>query len=71
MLAQNPGVPDVTEVLDPATNKLPNVYSAVPLEGGWEEGPLQYFKNKFGTAAVQHVGTLVADLPSTRGRLGR
>jgi ABC-type branched-subunit amino acid transport system substrate-binding protein len=64
VLAQNPGVPDVTEVLDPATNKLSNVYSAVPLEGGWQEGALQYFKGKFGLAALQHVGTLVADLPS-------
>jgi len=64
VLAQNPGVPDVTEVLDPATNKLPNLYSAVPLEGGWQEGALQYFKNRFGTSAVQHVGTLVGDLPS-------
>lgn len=64
VLAQNPGVADVTEVLDPATNKLPNVYSAVPLEGGWQEGALQYFKGKFGLAALQHVGTLVADLPS-------
>ena len=64
VLAQNPGVPDVTEVLDPATNKLPNVYSAVPLEGGWQEGALQYFKSKFGISALQHVGTLVADLPS-------
>jgi len=64
VLAQHPGVPDVTEVLDPATNKLPNLYSAVPLEGGWQEGALQYFKNRFGTSAVQHVGTLVGDLPS-------
>jgi ABC-type branched-subunit amino acid transport system substrate-binding protein len=64
VLAHNPGVPDVTEVLDPATNKLPNLYSAVPLEGGWQEGALQYFKGKFGLAALQHVGTLVAGLPS-------
>jgi ABC-type branched-subunit amino acid transport system substrate-binding protein len=64
VLAQNPGVPDVTEVLDPVTNNLPNVYSAVPLEGGWQEGALQYFKGKFGLAALQHVGTLVAGLPS-------
>ena len=40
VLAKNPGVADVTNVLDPATNKLPNVYSAVPLLGGWEMGPL-------------------------------
>jgi branched-chain amino acid transport system substrate-binding protein len=64
VLAKNPGVADVTNVLDPATNKLPNVFSAVPLLGGWEEGALQYFKGKFGSATVQKVGTLVADLPS-------
>jgi len=64
VLAQNPGVPDVTEVLDPASNNLPNVYSAVPLEGGWQEGALQYFKGKFGLGPLQHVGTLVAGLPS-------
>ena len=42
-------MPDVTQVLDPATNALPNVYSAVPLEGGWQEGALQYFE-QFGSA---------------------
>ena len=71
VLAQNPGVPDVTQVLDPATNDLPNVYSAVPLEGGWQEGALQYFKKKFGSAPLQHVGTLVGRPPLARGRLGR
>jgi branched-chain amino acid transport system substrate-binding protein len=65
VLAQNPGVPDVTQVLSPTTNTLPNVFSAVPLEGGWEEGVMLYFKNKFGNAAVQKVGTVIADLPST------
>jgi branched-chain amino acid transport system substrate-binding protein len=63
VLARNPGVPDVTQVLDPKTNTLPNVYSPVPLEGGWQEGPLQYFKTKFGSS-VKNVGTLVANLPS-------
>ena len=53
VLAQNPGVPDVTQVLDPATSALPNVYSAVPLGGGWEEGPLQYFKGKFPHGGAQ------------------
>jgi ABC-type branched-subunit amino acid transport system substrate-binding protein len=65
VLAQNPGVPDVTEVLDLATNKLPNVYSPVPLQGGWQEGVLQYFKNKLGTSTIHKVGTVIADLPST------
>ena len=27
LLKKNPGMPDVSVVLDPATNKLPNVYS--------------------------------------------
>jgi branched-chain amino acid transport system substrate-binding protein len=64
VLAQNPGVPDVSQVLDPATNKLPNVYSAVPLGGGWQEGALQYFWQKIGHGPLQHVGTLVGDLPA-------
>ena len=65
VLAANPGVPNVTQVLDPATNKLPNTFSAVPLEGGWELGPLYYFKSKFGPTAIQHTASVVADLPST------
>jgi len=64
VLAQNPGVPDVTQVLDLPTNALPNVYSPAPLQGGWQEGALQYFKARFGSAPLQSVGTLVADLPS-------
>ncbi len=63
MLAQNPGFPDVSQVLDHATTNLPNVYSAVPLNDGWEEGPIQYFKKKF-PADVRRVGALVADSPS-------
>ena len=64
VLAQNPGVPAVAQTLDLATADLPNVFSSVPLQGGWQEGPLQYFKQKFGKSAVQAVGTLVGDLPS-------
>ncbi len=47
LLKTNPGMPDVSVVLDPATNKLPNVYSAVPLNAGWEEGPVQFLKKKY------------------------
>ena len=64
VLAQNPGMPDVTQVLDPATNALPNVYSAVPLEGGWEEGVARSTSSRNSAAPLQHVGTVVADLPS-------
>jgi hypothetical protein len=49
-------------VLDPATNKLPNTFSPVPLNDGWEEGPLQYFKHRFPHDT--NVGTLVGNMPS-------
>ena len=63
LLAKDPGMPDVSVVLDTTTNKLPNVFSAVPLNGGWQEGPLQYFKQKFPDD-LGAAGTLVADSPS-------
>jgi ABC-type branched-subunit amino acid transport system substrate-binding protein len=63
LLAQNPGMPDVSQVLDSATNKLPNVFSPVPLNDGWQEGPMQYFKQKF-PQDISAVGSLVANEPS-------
>ncbi len=65
LLKANPGMPDVSVVLDTTTNKLPNVYSAVPLNGGWEEGPLQYFKKKF-PKTLKHAASMVAGLPSAQ-----
>jgi ABC-type branched-subunit amino acid transport system substrate-binding protein len=65
VLAANPGMPDVSMVLDTTTGALPNVYQAVPLNGGWQEGELQYFKKKFPTD-VTSVGTMVASLPSAQ-----
>jgi ABC-type branched-subunit amino acid transport system substrate-binding protein len=65
VLKANPGMPDVSVVLDQATNKLPNVFSAVPLNGGWEEGSLQYFKKKFPND-VDAVGTVVSDQASAQ-----
>ncbi len=64
VLAQNPGVPDVSVTLDLATMKLPNVYSPAPAAGGWQEGSLQYFKSKYPND-VNAVGTLVANQPSS------
>ena len=64
LLKADPGMPDVSVVLDTTTNKLPNVYSAVPLNGGWEEGPLQYFKAKY-PKDIDAAATLVADTPSS------
>ena len=65
LLAANPGMPDVANVLDTTTGSLPNVYSSVPLNGGWQEGQLQYFKKKFPTD-VTAVGSMIADLPSAQ-----
>ncbi len=63
VLAANPGMPDVSVTLDPTTNKLPNVFSPVPLGQGWETGPLLYFKQQF-PSTVQKAGALIADEPS-------
>jgi branched-chain amino acid transport system substrate-binding protein len=63
VLAQNPGFPDVSQVLDNATNKLPNVYSPIPLADGWASGPMNYYYNKF-TADASHAGAFLADSPS-------
>jgi branched-chain amino acid transport system substrate-binding protein len=63
LLAQNPGMPNVSVTLDQATNKLPNTFSPVPLNNGWEEGPLQYFRHRF-PHAIDAVGTLVGGMPS-------
>jgi ABC-type branched-subunit amino acid transport system substrate-binding protein len=63
LLAKDPGMPDVSVVLDPVTNKLPNVYSAVPANGGWESGPLTYFKKKFPND-ISAAGTLTSNTPS-------
>ncbi len=65
LLAQSPGMPDVTVTLDPSTNKLSNVYSPAPASGGWQEGPLQYFKQKY-PKGITSVASLVADEPSAQ-----
>ena len=63
VLAKSPGVPDVSVTLDPATSSLSNVFSPVPVGGGWELGPLQYYKQKF-PQGVKAVGALIADQSS-------
>jgi ABC-type branched-subunit amino acid transport system substrate-binding protein len=64
VIAANPGFPDVTASLDPATQKLPNNFSPAPAAQGWPTGPLLYFKQKF-PAEILHTGTIIANLPST------
>lgn len=61
VLATNPDVPNVSPTLDPATTKLANSFSAAPSAGGWQLGPLAYFKNKFPND-ITHAAALVADI---------
>ena len=63
VLAQNPGFPNVSQVLDDATNKLPNVYSPIPLADGWASGPMDFYYNRF-KADASHAGAFLADSPS-------
>ena len=64
VLAANPQLPDVAEVLDPTTAALPNAFSPSPGGDGWPLGPLTYFKKKY-PGAILHTATITADLPST------
>jgi branched-chain amino acid transport system substrate-binding protein len=63
LLAQNPGMPDISNVLSLATSNLPNVFSPVPLEGGWEEGAVQYIKSQFPNDLT--AGAMIGDEPSS------
>src|SRR5208282_690772 len=42
---------------------LPNYFSAVPQQPGFQEGVLQYFKKKYPDA-IHSLGTLIGDQPS-------
>ena len=64
VVAANPGFPDVTASLDPATQKLPNNFSPVPASDGWPTGPLLYFRQRFPTR-IAHTATIIANLPTT------
>ncbi len=64
LIAANPGFPDVTASLDPATEKLPNNFSPLPASNGWPTGPLLYFKQKY-PRQIAHTATIIANLPST------
>jgi branched-chain amino acid transport system substrate-binding protein len=63
VLEANPGMPDVAVIVDPATSKFRNIYSPVPLPGGWQEGPLQYYKKQF-PKDTDAVGTIISDQPA-------
>ena len=63
VLATQPGVPAVGESISLTMNKLPNYFSAVPQQPGFQEGVLQYFKKKYSDA-IHSLGTLIGDQPS-------
>jgi len=64
LVAADPGFPDVTASLDPATQKLPNNFSPEPAGQGWPTGPLLYVKEAY-PSLIRHTGTIIAALPST------
>ncbi len=64
LVAAEPGFPDVTASLDPATQKLANNFSPLPASNGWPTGPLLYFKQRFPTR-IGHAATIIANLPTT------
>jgi hypothetical protein len=53
----------VTVSLSPVANDLPNTFSPSVAVGGWQLGPLAYFKTKF-PSDITHTGALIADEPS-------
>jgi ABC-type branched-subunit amino acid transport system substrate-binding protein len=61
VFSANPGVPNVSPTLDPTATQLPNSFSAAVSAGGWQLGPLAYFKAKF-PSTVTHAGALVANI---------
>ncbi len=67
LLAQDPGMPDVSIVIDPKTGALPNVVSAVPAIPGWQLGPLEFFKQHYASG-VKAVGALIANQPSAEAQ---
>jgi ABC-type branched-subunit amino acid transport system substrate-binding protein len=64
VLAANPQVPNVTVSLSPVANALPNTFAPAPSVGGWQLGPLVFFKDKF-PSAITHTAALIADEPSS------
>ena len=63
ILARNPGMPEVQVTVSPFNSKLPNLVNPTPLQGGWQEGSLLYFKTQ-DPAGVKKAAALVADNPS-------
>jgi ABC-type branched-subunit amino acid transport system substrate-binding protein len=59
VLSHNPGIPNVSLSLSQYTLGLSNTISPLPAVGGWQLGPLEWFKAHYPNA-VKHVGLLIA-----------
>jgi len=64
LVAADPGFPDVTGSLDPATQALANNFSPLPASDGWPTGPLLYVKAHYPTK-IARTATIIANLPTT------
>ncbi|HWB65396.1 MAG TPA: ABC transporter substrate-binding protein [Mycobacteriales bacterium] len=64
ILKQHPTVPDIHVSLDPAAGTLSNHFDLEPGGLGYATGPFAYYKQKYGASAVQHVGTIIENIPS-------
>jgi ABC-type branched-subunit amino acid transport system substrate-binding protein len=60
VIQQHPNVANISVSLSSLTSELPNTYSVAPAIGGWQLGPLLWFKKQY-PAAVKHVGILEVD----------
>jgi phosphate transport system substrate-binding protein len=66
VLAQHPDIPDVSEAESRARFGVGNNFSVAPFAPGWQLGPVNYFKNKFGDAVVQHMAIFAVDNQTAR-----
>ena len=65
-------MPAVEATVTPANNRLANLVSPVPLQGGWQEGSLLYFKQQNPKGVRKPVPWWpTSRLPSTPGRAKR
>lgn len=61
------GVPDLTQTLSPARQRIPNNFSVQPFQGGVFDGGFRYFKTKTPDA-VTAVGSIWANIPSAKAQ---
>jgi ABC-type branched-subunit amino acid transport system substrate-binding protein len=64
ILAQHPGIPDVSSAVSKEAAQLPNQFSAEPGGMGYQTGAYAYYAQTYGSA-VQHAGDIYPDIPDT------